>query len=161
MISSLEALLRKIIYKKMGKIKPYKILWWTIPIIFLTLAFSRFSTVDIQMHDTYFVISTLLAAIFLSLILALLGAIYWIIKSYSLHSTLSTIHTFGTSFSLIGIAVISILQITYRPTKPTLDKLEMFGWLNKISIILVLALIAMQIIFIVNVIYGFIKGKKQ
>jgi len=37
----------------MQNLKPYKILWWTIPVLFTLFTFTGNITADLQWHDTY------------------------------------------------------------------------------------------------------------
>ena len=60
--------------------KPHKILWWTIPILFLPMIFGWNTAFDIQVHDTYLVIAAIHIAIVCSILFGLVGLIYRHIK---------------------------------------------------------------------------------
>ncbi len=137
-------------------LKAYKILWWTIPLIFIQITLGTESTFDLQLHDTYFVFSSWHITILFSLILGLLGGLYWILKSFKLVQFLSIIHAVGTSLSLIGIALIAILQTIYRS-----NHLELFTQLNSIGIIAILIFLIIQIIFIINIVVCLIREKRR
>lgn len=137
------------------RIQAYKILWWTIPLIFLPIALGRDSALDIQRHDTYFIFAAWHVAILFTLILGILGGFYWMLKQYKLSQILSIIHSVGTSLSLLGISIIAILQTLYRN-----NNFEQFGNLLSIGAILIMVFLSIQIIFIANVLIGLIRGKK-
>ena len=137
-------------------IKAYKILWWTIPLIFLPIALGTDGAFDLQLHDTYFVFATWHVAILFTLILGLLGGVYWTLRSYKLNLILSIIHSLGTSLSLTGISIVAILQTIYRS-----NNFELFRNLNSIGAILILIFTSIQIIFIANVLVGLTKGKTE
>lgn len=137
-------------------IQAYKILWWAIPLICLPITLGPNSAFDLQLHDTYFVFASWHIAVFFSLILGLLGGVYWILKPYKLIQILSIIHSIGSSLTLIGIATISILQTFYRS-----NNFELFRQLNSIGIILILIFLIVQIILITNVLIGLVSGKRM
>jgi len=139
----------------MNKNQPYKILWWTIPIILVLILFKAESTFDLQSYDTYFVITSIHVAILFTLFLGILGGVYWFLRFNRLNSMLSKVHFIGTSLSLIGFTFISILQTTYA----TRD-FELFRQWNKMVAFLILIFIGLQIIFLTNLMMGLIRRKK-
>lgn len=139
----------------MLKNQPYKILWWTIPVMFLLIVFGIDSTFDIQKHDTYYVVSSLHLTMLFTLILSFLGGIYWLLRFHKLQPILNMIHALGTSFCFIGIVLSAILQSIYR----TKDML-LFNELNSIGAILIFMFFIFQFIFIINILIGLIRGKK-
>ena len=140
----------------MYKLKSYKILWWTIPIIFLLFALDGNSVLNLQWHDTYFVLSALHVALILSLIPGILGVIYWKLKSSNLNTKLSLIHSIGTSLSVVGIALIFLFLELFHIT----GNFELFKILNSLHAILFLIFLSLQLMFIANVIIGLSQGKK-
>ena len=138
------------------RFKPYKILWWTIPIIFLPLLLGSESAFDIQLHDSYYVIDSLYLALLISAILLVVGGIYWLLKNYKLINFLSAIHYVLTTMSTFGIAIVSISQTLSRG-----NNMEYWKPLLSIGLILIGLLVTVQIIFVTNVIIGLFRGKKQ
>ncbi len=136
--------------------KSYKILWGSIPVILILTLFGKEGAFDLQLHDTYLVTSTWHVAILFAFLLSLLGVIYWLLRNYKLVPGLSKIHVITTLISLIGIILISIQQTVSRA-----EDFELFRRINSIGIILILALIFAQLLFMTNIIVGLIRGKKE
>jgi heme/copper-type cytochrome/quinol oxidase subunit 1 len=71
---------------------PYRWLWASMPVFLLIVLLSTQRSVDIQMHDTYFVTSLLQLAIVAALLCGLLGGIYWLARRRQLITSLTVIH---------------------------------------------------------------------
>jgi len=139
----------------MMNLKPYKILWWSIPVIFILIFIGLDSAFDLQLHDTYFVFTSLHIAILFALILGILGGIYWFLKHHKLIDVLSLILSIVTSLTLMGMTIIAILQTLYRT-----NNFEIFKTLNSIGVVFILILLLVQILLFVNITIGLFKGKK-
>ena len=140
----------------MSKLKPHKILWWTIPVIFMLFAFTGNIAVDLQWHDTYYVVTALNVAILISIFLVFLGLIYWRLRSNHLHNKLSLTHSIGTSISLFGISSISLFLESFY----ILGNFKLFGILNRVITILIITFIGLQILFVVNLAIGLRKSER-
>lgn len=134
--------------------KPYHILWGGIPMIFLTIAITPEKTFDLQLHDSYFVISSIHMALFVSIYLILLGTIYWLVKKYKTVSILNTIHSTVTVFGLLSISIIIFVE-TINPA----NAIRGFTLLNSIGMVIFALIILVQLIFIINLTIGIIRGK--
>ena len=137
-------------------LKPYKILWWIIPLTFTPVILSPDGAFDLQFHDTYFVFVSLHVAIVFSLFLGFLGGIYWLLRAYHLINILSLTHAFTTSIAMLGIVLIAICQNIFRARS-----YKFLNLLNSIGFLLIAILIIIQLIFIINIIIGLVKGRKE
>ena len=147
------------------KLKPYKILWWTIPIVILCFTFLTRDTIDIQMHDTYFVIPPHQLSILFTLILGGIGGLYWVLKDRHLNALLSSIHSIGTAVSLIVITLMLTVRNKYfeKLTAEDLNSIAQFEAINHINTthsIVILVFLILQVLFLVNIGLGLIKGNK-
>lgn len=137
--------------------KPYQILWLTIPLIFILFFFSNLnmnSAIDIQMHDAYFVISAFHIAIFLSIVLGLLGSIYFLVRKRKLVSWMTVIHILTTVFLFVLLA----LQWVIPPLRLPIDyHFSMLEIVNNVIFILFLAFFVGQVLFILNLVFSFSK----
>lgn len=135
--------------------KPHLIFFLSIPLIILIGILSGDNTLDINIHDTYFVIAYLHFAILISIIFGLIGFGYWIIQKVNrkLSKWLNRIHiglTFGGTF------LVWFLNKFYRP------EIMDYKFNNNLSLIItliVLIMIAGQLIFPINIIYALTKKK--
>lgn len=118
---------------------------------------SEDNTLDINVHDTYYVISTWHITYILLIIYSFLGMLYYLINRLRLKTnrTLSGIHT------LITCGSIFIYWILY-PLLSYLDtSILSIGYVNIMLTILFLLVIVIQLLFIINIFIGLIKIKKQ
>ena len=136
--------------------------FWVTAIIILSLGiislFDEESVIDINVHDTYFVIHHSHLAFFLSFFYGLFGLIYW--SHYSsnveLVSRLTTIHTVVTIGSIpvyfLGLKVFELYrQDGDFPLFDDLSNENLF-----ITIIFLLVLLA-QVLFLINIILSLVK----
>ena len=143
-------------FSPLNHVKPYYVLWWTIPLNFILTILNPDGAFDLQFHDTYFVFFSLHLAIVFSLFLGLLGGIYWLFRAYHLINILSLTHAFTTSIAMLGITLVAIFQNIYRARN-----YEFLNQLNSIGFLLIAILIIIQLIFIINIIIGLVKGRKE
>jgi heme/copper-type cytochrome/quinol oxidase subunit 1 len=59
---------------------PLKLLWYTIPLLFILAFVGRDNTIDLQYHDTYFIISLFDVGIVLSFIAGINGLLYYSLR---------------------------------------------------------------------------------
>mgnify|MGYP001796452208 FL=1 len=64
--------------------KPYQALWYTMLIILLVSLIRSNSSLDLQLHDTYFVVATIQIGIPLCIVLGILGLAYWVVRTKKL-----------------------------------------------------------------------------
>lgn len=134
----------------------------------LTGIFLGNSTIDIQMHDTYFVVAHFHIVMGIAAFFGMFAGIYhWFPKMYSrfMNDTLGKIHFWGT---LIGAYAIfwpmHYLGIAGVPRRyysfDTFDTFRHFGTMNQFITVAAIVVFALQILFVVNFFYSIWKGKK-
>jgi len=117
--------------------KPYHTLWYSIPIILLLAAFGFTHSFDLQLHDTYFVMSTFHLGIAGSIILAITGLLYWFVKSKVLINWMISVHVVVT----IG-TIVFLLFIGYNKT--------LLNFTSQVGVIVIALFLVSQLIFIIN-----------
>ncbi|WP_299523685.1 cbb3-type cytochrome c oxidase subunit I [Winogradskyella sp.] len=137
--------------------KPHLIFLLVIPIIMLIGILSGDSVLDINVHDTYFVIAYLHLAILISILFGIIGIGYWIMKKANrkLSKWLNWTHI-GLTFG--GTLVVWILTNFYRTE---IMEYEFNNNLTLIITLIILLIIIGQLIFPINIIYGLIKKKNK
>ena len=86
--------------------KPYKAIWYSILFLFGLSIIGWNNTIDIQLHDTYFVIASIHMGVLFSIYLGVIGIIYWLIRKKKLVDWMTVIHV------VITISTFAIIIIT-------------------------------------------------
>ena len=137
-------------------IKPYK------PILYSILFFIGFSiiginsTIDIQLHDTYFVIASFHIGIVFSIFSGLIGFIYWLTRKIRLVNWMTAFHVVTTILTFVLIILTSLIF-----KRVIEENFHAYLILNQIIFVLILTAILSQIIFMVNLVYSLIKNNKK
>jgi len=137
-------------------IKPYK------PILYSILLFIGFSiigidsTIDIQLHDTYFVIASFHFGIVFSIFSGLIGFIYWLTRKIRLVNWMTAFHVVTTILTFVLIIITSLIF-----KRVIEENFHAYLILNQIIFVLILTAILSQIIFMVNLVYSLIKNNKK
>ena len=135
----------------------------------LTGIFLGNSAIDIQMHDTYFVVAHFHIVMGIAAFFGMFAGIYnWFPKMYGrfMNETLGKIHFWGT---LIGSYAIfwplHYLGMAGVPRRyyrfDSFDTFSHFATLNKFVTIAAIVVFALQILFVINFFYSIYKGKKM
>ncbi len=135
----------------------------------LTGIFLGNSAIDIQMHDTYFVVAHFHIVMGIAAFFGMFAGIYnWFPKMYGrfMNETLGKIHFWGT---LIGSYAIfwplHYLGMAGVPRRyyrfDSFDTFSHFASLNKFVTIAAIVVFALQILFVINFFYSIYKGKKM
>lgn len=139
--------------------------FWIVSILILIIGFSLSEeTIDINIHDTYFVIASLHLTYILSISYFLLGLGYWIVKKVfkrNLIKSLTIIH----SVILIGSFFIYWLMFFYYQLKP---KNKIFPLLDdgsfEMNIMIIyssiLILLVAQPIYVINILIACFRKRK-
>lgn len=142
-----------------GQYKKAHLYFWILAIIIFVIGLLRIDlddTLDINVHDTYYVIQASHFNLFFTIIYLLIGFIYWSFKKLDieLHPTLTSLHTVITIASVILTIVI-----------PEINNLFFDGFyygINAILFVLSLIIVVAQFIFITNILRGmFLRLKKN
>jgi len=135
----------------------------------LTGIFLGNSAIDIQMHDTYFVVAHFHIVMGIAAFFGMFAGIYhWFPKMYGrfMNETLGKIHFWGT---LIGSYAIfwplHYLGMAGVPRRyyrfDSFDTFSHFATLNKFVTIAAIIVFALQLLFVINFFYSIFKGKKM
>ncbi len=141
--------------------KSYFIFWIAIPIIMVIGYFNSKKTIDINVHDTYYVAAIYTLAIILSIYFGLIGLIYYLAKvfNFNTYSILINIHI------LISLLVFPFIYLTtfFYKSNSNLDIISIINnqkfndKITYIIIILFCIFLMTQILFLINIIIGFIR----
>lgn len=112
---------------------------------------------DINVHDTYYVIAYLHLAILISILFGIIGIGYWVMQKANrkLSKWLNWTHI-GLTFG--GALIVWILTKFYR------TEFMEYEFNNNLTLIITLIIFLMiigQLIFPINIIYGLIKKKNK
>lgn len=137
--------------------KVYSIFWLSIlPIIFISYLMNKFSgTMDINIHDTYYVIENLHFTISLCIIYFAIGTIYFILYQLKikLNRTLTIIHMLAMTVGLL----ISIILYSTFVSQSNADTLHFTKNISRINLVLGISIVFFalaQVIFILNICIG-------
>lgn len=137
--------------------KPHLFFLLSIPIIMLIGILSGDAVLNINVHDTYYVIAHLHLATLISILFGIIGIGYWIMQKADkkLSKWLNWIHI-GLIFG--GTLIAWILTNFYR------DEIMEYKFNNNLSLIITLIILLMifgQLIFPINIISGLLKNKNK
>jgi len=137
--------------------KPHLIFLIAIPIIILIGILSGDAVLDINVHDTYYVIAYFHLATLISILFGIIGIGYWIMQKAGrkLSKWLNWTHV-GLTFG--GILIVWILTKFYRTE---IMEYEFNNNLSLIITLIVLIMIVGQLIFPINIIYGLTKKRNK
>lgn len=134
----------------------YKILSWSILLVLPLFVLGPQSALDIQYHDSYLVLGSIhLAAAFI-IFLAILAASYWLLRDYKLIRSVSMLHTIVTISTIVVIIMITVLQSRRREID-----IQRFLALNPFIIRLFMLLFWIQMVFVLNMLLGLIRGHNK
>jgi hypothetical protein len=89
--------------------KPYKFILLAIPFVILLFSLGIDSTIDMNVHDTYFVIDPKHLGVLFSLPLVGLSFVYWVFRKWDLSKSLTLIHTLISVFGIMSISFWSLV----------------------------------------------------
>jgi cytochrome c oxidase subunit 1 len=135
----------------------------------LTGIFLGNSAIDIQLHDTYFVVAHFHIVMGVAAFFGMFAGIYhWYPKMYSrfMNETLGKLHFWGTLIGAyaifwpmhyIGMAGVPRRYYSFD----TFDSFKGFADMNKFITIAAIIVFAVQIVFVINFFYSIWRGKKM
>jgi hypothetical protein len=125
--------------------QPHIISWSAIPVIILVGLWFPYHTLDIQLHDTYYVVGNSHFTMAAALYLFVIGVVYWIIQENGkrISHSLAFIHIVTTLTAIIALAV------------------PIFGFTSSYVIIfgILAAFLIAQFIFVGNIIASFFRSR--
>lgn len=135
----------------------------------LTGIFLGNSAIDIQMHDTYFVVAHFHIVMGVAAFFGMFSGIYhWFPKMFGrfMNETLGRIHFWGTMIGAyaifwpmhyIGMAGVPRRYYSFD----TFESFSHFGAMNEFITIAAIVVFAIQLLFVINFFYSIFKGKKM
>ena len=146
--------------------RPYKIFFGFSIVMILVGVFFGFlygnSAIDIQLHDTYFVVNLYHFFIIVAIFQVLIGSIYWLFRKMKLIFLLTGFHVLGSILPLFPI----IYLFTYLglPSVPrryysfsSYDFEGGFSFYNSLLSSLIFIFLAAQLLLVLNVLIGGMK----
>lgn len=134
----------------------------------LTGIFLGNSAIDVQQHDTYFVVAHFHIVMGVAAMFGMFAGVYhWYPKMYGrfMNETLGKIHFWGTMIGAYAIFwpmhYIGMAGVPRRYYRfDTFEAFKHFGALNKFMTIAAIIVFACQLLFIINFFYSIWKGRK-
>jgi len=128
-------------------------IWLAIPLI-LGLTLFGGSTIGIQLHDRYFVVSSIYVGMFFAICLGLIGFIYWLVRNKRLINWVTVVHVIMT----IAVFVLIVLtNLTFE--KAIQANFSTFRIVDKILFAVILFAAFTQLAFIANLILSLVRTK--
>lgn len=128
---------------------PHKIAFVCIP-IFLAISMINYkSRMDIQLLDTFIVVSALGTAVFFSMCLAVIGSVYYFIRQIKLVLWATKIHIITSIFSAVLVIALSLL---FKEAISLSD--DAFQMISQLFYIIFLVFVLSQFLFLSNILYS-------
>lgn len=126
--------------------------------VFLFLLGNK-STIDIQQHDTYYVLSIIHILLAFSLTLALLGSFYYLfsfILKLGLNQILSKSHYYFSSLSMAG-TLIFILYLEKKFASILKPSFEIYNLISVNLLFFIGIFLIGQLLFLINIVQSFFR----
>ena len=91
--------------KRINFNKSYQLFWGNIPLIWLAVSLLPAEAIDIQVHDTYWVIAYYHLAIPITILLAGIGLLYWLFRKKQLVQWMTIFHTLITMLPILVLFI--------------------------------------------------------
>ncbi len=85
--------------------QPYQLFWGSIILLWIAVLVVPAEAIDLQIHDTYFVIAYYHWALFFTIILGGMGFLYWIFKGKGLIRWMTIFHSLVTIIPIISLFI--------------------------------------------------------
>lgn len=136
--------------------RPYKAIWYSVLFLIGVSIIGWNNTIDIQLHDTYFVIASIHIGVLFSIYLGVIGIIYWLIRKKKLFDWMTLIHV------VITISTFALIIITGLIFQKVIEgDFETFRTVNQILFVVILIALLSQLVFLTNLIFGLIRNKPK
>jgi heme/copper-type cytochrome/quinol oxidase subunit 1 len=134
--------------------KPYNPIWIAIPPLIGLAILGSNSGIDLQLDDTYFVIALTHIGIFFSIVLGIIGFLYWLTTNKKLINWMTGLHVSVTIstfflFMIAGLIFKKLIGIDFGK----------FREINQILLVTILIMVLSQLIFIINLLINLIRNK--
>lgn len=111
---------------------------------------------NIQLHDTYYVVALFHVGLMLSIILGVIGLLYWFFRKKKLIPWMTFIHVTTTILCFVGFMLSDFLFKEQR-----VSEYNFYNTVHTILSVLLLISIASQLLFLVNLIVSLIRKKRN
>lgn len=137
-------------------LQTHKLIWISILPILMISFLDKNAIFDIQYHDTYFIFPLLHLGILFSIVLGIIGLIYWWISDRPVINWMKLVH--------IGVTI--GFMFTFLITNLVRSKLYDLGFvilmdINLTYAIFILIFVGCQLLFLVNIFKGLVGSKKN
>jgi heme/copper-type cytochrome/quinol oxidase subunit 1 len=129
--------------------RPHRLFWLSIPAILLLSIVGTNNTLDLQLHDTYFVVSAMHLGLLLSALLGFMGLLYWLFRNRCLVNWMTAAHVIST---ILGFVLLSGTGLIYNGRAAS-----EYRTVNQLLFIVILAVLLSQLIFMVNLVIGIVR----
>ncbi|HEA80925.1 MAG TPA: hypothetical protein ENI01_10740 [Maribacter sp.] len=136
-------------------------MWILIPVILLIGFLAPNETLDINIHDTYYVISLIHLAELVSILFGITGLGYWIILK--LNRKLINVLTLSHAIITIGGSAILLLTPTFFSHYSTETSFPKFDYLveqNMMNLLALLLIVLGLLFFIINILQSLFRRKE-
>ena len=124
---------------------PYLYFWIMIPVYCFMLIFFGNHSMDIQLHDTYYVISMTHVWLFLIWTFSLFGLVYWSVRKLKTYNWITAIHVLAT-LSMVFL-LFSVDRIAYFRQDHFYSITMIFGLIFSLA----------QILFVLNILFSLLR----
>lgn len=134
----------------------YKVWWYCILPILLIAFLLPGDTFTLQLHSTYFVISSISVAIVVSAYLLLIGLIYFLSRYKNHNRWIDRIHTYGSTITIISVLTYALTtELIYQFGSPStsMQWIWQSSWIWLYSSILFLVVQPLLIIKLIRAYY--------
>jgi cytochrome c oxidase subunit I len=138
--------------------RPYHLLVVAGVLFLPALVFTGNRTMDIHLHDTYYIISPLFLFLSAAVILLLLWGVYRLLDRFLLSKFLTWLHTIITVFAAV-LLLVNVFQI-YSFSNSGFSSWTSFNQIQNTNQLLVFALLVSgiaQLLFVINIVGGILK----
>ena len=132
---------------------PYKVWWYAIPILLLLSALGPGRSIDIQWHDTYFIITSLSFSILFSIMAGVFGIMYWAFRNRKLSKWMTLFHLIINLMSFIGVILLSLFYFELMGRNRS-----SFYIIQKTILIFLALNVCSQFVFILNLVLSLRKN---
>ena len=141
---------------------PYKILWMTVPVLIVMGLFQINNEADLQIYDTYIVISAIKLAVLFSILMILNGVVYWLVRSRALIRWM-TIYQVVSAIGMIVflMAVMPGMQMEDADNVTDFKQIQQHYNLAEVFAKCFLVWAFSQIILVVNVGLSLMRGERK
>lgn len=127
-------------------------MFMSILIIFILAIVNPNEFIDIQLHDTYFVISPIHLGAILSFYLGLTGIIYWLLRKLSCVKWMTITHIIFTILACVFFQIFSLISSKFIEIDNNAIRI-----MYQIVTVIILFGILSQVIFVVNIFLSLIR----